>query len=104
MRTVRSSSRLRGGEGGDLPQCMLGYPPPGPGHPQGLDPPDRHPPGPGPGPPPGLGLDTPAGQTAPGLDTPLELGLDTPWADTPPGPGPWHPPCEQNDWQTGVKT
>ena len=79
MRTVRSSSRLRGGEGG-LPQCMLGYPPPGPGHPQGLDPPGRHPPGPGPG--------RPSWADSPGSGHPPGTGPGHPLGRHPSGPGP----------------
>ena len=71
--------------GGCLPQCMLGYTPPG------------------------LGLDTPRAWawTPPPLawawttpKLPLGLGLDTLLArppNLPPGPGPRHPPCGQND-------
>ena len=66
MRTVRSSSRLsRGG----LPQCMLGYNPPG------ADPPQDQAPPPGPE-PPTMGPGCPPGSRPPwGTGTPL-------WTDT----------------------
>ena len=62
--------------GGGLPQCMLGYHPPGTRHPPrpGTHPPDRHTPRPG----------------TPPRDQ----------ADTPPGPGPGRPPRDPPGKQT----
>ena len=93
MRTVHSSSRL---PGGGMPQCMLGYTHRGPGPGQ---------PGPGPGNPPKAWAWKSPGQT-------LQPPLPGPGPRHPPGrlpnlplvPGPKHPLCEQNDWQTGEKT
>ena len=74
MRIARSSSRR--GEGG-LPQCMLGYTPPG----VGLEnPPPRHGPGdlpgcgPGDTPSPGVGLESPRPDPS---TSPLGGGLQT---------------------------
>ena len=64
MRTAHSSSR-RGG--GGLPQCMLGYTPPG----VGLE----TPPGCGPGDPLGVGLETPVRPDP--STSPLGVGLET---------------------------
>ena len=75
---------------GVLPQCMLGYRPPGSRHPPVADTP--HPPGPG----------TPQEQTPPRADTPTSHHPPTPHPGSrhPPGPGtapqgPGTPPWEQ---------
>ena len=68
--------------GGCLPQCMLGYHPPGSRHPQ-----SRHPPGADPPEQTPLGADTPQGQTPPRSRPPPEQtppGSRHPLEQTPP--------------------
>ena len=81
----------QGEGGGCLPQCMLGYTPPGPGTPPWSRPPKAEPPRP---------------STPPGADTPPPT---RPGTHPPPGPGtpppqPGTPPLEQTPPRPGTHT
>ena len=76
-----------------LPQCMLGYHPPGSGHPLGADTPP--------------GANTPRDQTSPGgrhpppgADTPPGTRHPLPGADTPPGTTPPPQEADSGIWST----